>query len=411
MIGEENPKEQEPIPVPSAEEVIRCQFHSWYSIPELRQKSLKSKIVNLDHDFLDYLASDGIILPKCADDDRPTTVFLPLGGNDEISDFDYNITGEAPNWDESVPSDDANRPNFPNFDNELRSIISELGGSVFIKTNWSAPIDAAWINTSTLKCQRTADIYLLLKSSDRTTFDLEHMMLASNATAGAGDDTDTGTNESTQTQTIQRPEESKLILRKWININPSMEFRVYILKGKLVGICQRDVTTCYDFLIDCNGNDVLRFKDLLIDWLYPSIDDENDENDENGENMSESELWITKLLNIRNYSLDLYIDRNRNDKVYLIDVNVYGYPSDPLLYDWSELEENYNNNNGIEWIDSPLFQLRTITSRSHTKASAVTLGQQEGPIDVSLAPDFSRFMEICQQQQQQDENDSSSSSD
>ena len=93
MSVEDSEKEQ--IPMPSAEDVRKCQFHSWYFVPELKRCSLKSKVIDLSSDFLEYLASDGVVLPACAESNTPITVFQPLGGNDEISDFDYHVSGEV----------------------------------------------------------------------------------------------------------------------------------------------------------------------------------------------------------------------------------------------------------------------------------------------------------------------------
>lgn len=40
----------------------------------------------------------------------------------------------------------------------------------------------------------------------------------------------------------------ELVCRKWININPSMEFRCFIAKNIIIGICQRDVRSYYEHL-------------------------------------------------------------------------------------------------------------------------------------------------------------------
>ena len=44
------------------------------------------------------------------------------------------------------------------------------------KLNWSAPKDATWISLkqNSMECNTPNDIYLLLKSSDFITHDLEH---------------------------------------------------------------------------------------------------------------------------------------------------------------------------------------------------------------------------------------------
>ena len=373
--------DQENVPIPTLGEILACQFHSWYAIPDLQRQSIKSIIIDLPQDFVDYLASDGVILPPCAQDDVPKTVFSTLGGNDEVSDFDYTVSGD-PEVVDVTPEPNENRPDFPALDQQLRAAVTELGGEIFCKTNWSAPVDAAWINANSLKCHRTADIYLLLKSSDRTTFDLEHMMEPV-AEAQIESPSNQGQRQ------ICAPERPTLILRKWANLNPAMEFRLFICGGCLTGICQRDVTTCYDFLIEKDSDvegegEKSRLCDLLLAWFRGTAADNEPTGGE----------WLTRALGLPAYSLDVYIDRR--DRIFLIDVNVFGYPSDPLLFDWSELLP-------CSYLEDVPF--RSVQSRAETKASAVKQGYQQGPIDVSLAPDFSRFMQIVQEQ----ENEGSSS--
>ena len=130
---EEQHREQEQVPQPTQLEIMRCQFHSWYSVPQLRQVSLKSKVLDLSPAFLEYLASDGVMLPPCAESSTPRTVFQPLGDNDEISDLDYHITGEGVTWE---PNSTTNIPDFPVLHSQITAALSELGGEVFIKTNF-----------------------------------------------------------------------------------------------------------------------------------------------------------------------------------------------------------------------------------------------------------------------------------
>jgi hypothetical protein len=407
---------QEQIPMPSSDDVRKCQFYYWYGIPELKRCSLKSKVIDLTPQFLEYLGSDGVVLPACVETNRPITVSQPLGGNDEISDLDYHVSGEAtlddcdenPRWD---PVTATNRPDFPELNEQIIQALQDLGGQVFCKTNWSAPLDAAWINANTLKCQRSADIMLLLKSSDRTMFDLEHMSIVPASASSAGSSTRVGkscetlldveqialpsTEEFAQqemhTQT-QAPERPVLVLRKWANLNPAMEFRLFVRQGRLLGMCQRDVTTCYDFLADASGHEALRLKELLLDWVFASPSGLTINETQRTE---DGEVWLTPLLGLPSYSIDVYIDRR--DKVYLIDINVFGYPSDPLLFDWGDLTPEKGEN----IVDTDDVPFRTISSREHCRASSVQQGQQQGPIDVSLAPDFNRFISIVREQQQE----------
>lgn len=49
----------------------------------------------------------------------------------------------------------------------------------------------------------------------------------------------------------------QLILRKWINMNPSMEFRCFIGNQTLLAICQRDVRTFYEY-IGCEKSQIIQ---------------------------------------------------------------------------------------------------------------------------------------------------------
>ena len=230
------------------------QFHCWYAIPELKRRSIKSIVVDLSSEFLEYLQTDGVILPACAQDtpsaQPPHTVFNTAvgGNNEEISDYDC-IYSDEPIVVEIVEDESQQlrrdqRADFPQLEAVLRNSIRQLGGSVFCKTNWSAPLDSTWINAGSLKCQRTAELYLLLKSSDRTAFDFEHMLSPQSSQVPLGlvvSGTESNSNNSGRNYTGAgyaddakgSPERPTLVLRKWCNLTPSMEFRLFVRDGKL----------------------------------------------------------------------------------------------------------------------------------------------------------------------------------
>lgn len=123
----------------------------------------------------------------------------------------------ADNDADSVEEDNGPSIHWLEIHEEIQRIIDELGGSVAPKLNWSAPKDATWINaTNSVQCTSVNDVYLLLKSGDFVAHDLQH----------AFDDTvdeDTRAdppNTSTTNLTIAY----HLVLRKWILLNPAVEF-------------------------------------------------------------------------------------------------------------------------------------------------------------------------------------------
>lgn len=71
----------------------------------------------------------------------------------------------------------------------------------------------------------------------------------------------------------------------------------------------------------------------------------------------------------------------------MIDINVFGSPTNPLLFDWDELSSDSGGELVVKLIDNPQAVL-THPSSKH-----------RGPIDVTQAPDFSNFIEICRKQQ------------
>ena len=147
--------------------------------------------------------------------------------------------------------------------------------------------------------------------------------------------------------------------------------------------------------------------------------------------------------------MDLYVDMKK--RVWIIDFNPFGNPTSSLLFEWEELvcimdndnndhsnlenkdlvvcnmENNccYNKNNNLsnltnnELVSNAIefnhnnstltipnnnneFEFRLIESPQDIIPNG--LGSARGPIDVTLAPDFHKFMEICKIQKNE-END------
>lgn len=83
--------------------------------------------------------------------------------------------------------------------------------------------------------------------------------------------------------------------------------------------------------------------------------------------------------------MDVYIDKK--DRVWVIDVNCFGLPSSSLLFEWGELES------------STVCMVKIVENDGQRLQSV--LGTKRGPIDVHMAPEFSKFMDICKQQQEE----------
>jgi hypothetical protein len=134
----------------SREDFKACQFSSWYETFRQGPKpaTIKSVVIPLPTEFIDYLLSDGVSLPEGA---TRVSSCIP-----NTADEHWSSDEEDENDDQNNGSDET-RPqfSFPELTDQVETAIRSLGGSVIPKLNWSAPKDATWMNGGTLKC-RTA---------------------------------------------------------------------------------------------------------------------------------------------------------------------------------------------------------------------------------------------------------------
>lgn len=383
----------------SQDDILQCQFHRWYALFE--HITIKSRFVNLselyprasldcgdskvtgvfsavidscedgssgpmtastqvascqevhkNNDLVNYILADSLFLPESASRD--------YCNRDELSD-DEDLTEVCPDGD----SYDCNY-NFQALENQLRTFIEEFKGEFVVKLNWSCPTDATWMIGNSLKCRCLSDIYILLKSSDRVLFDLEHMF------------------DYCDDKTIATPPDVIVVLRKWANLHPSMEFRVFVRGKSIVGICQRDCHTYYDFLED------------KLDALEQLI-------------VQQFQLNIRDVFPLEQYAMDLYIDQKQ--RVWVLDFNPFGSPTCPILFTWEELSgKNYMMDDivaqpttvfggslqqGISpcTVEAAAIDFRIIFSADEVLPSSK--GRSRGPIDVLQAVDFPDFVEMC----------------
>lgn len=208
----------------------------------------------------------------------------------------YNDTSTSDGWDEDPDPDPSIA--FPEIHQQIKDTITELGGLVAPKLNWSAPKDATWISMkkNSMECATANDIYLLLKSSDFITHDLEH----------AFDDTAENINADLRKEEINYV----LVLRKWFKVNPSCEFRCFVRERRVIGICQRDLNH-FAFLfplIEKLRNTILEYFEATLRDTFPDAD----------------------------FVFDVYLP-DSYDKVRLVDINPWAPRTDPLLFSWLEL--------------------------------------------------------------------------
>eukprot|EP01039_Chlorochromonas_danica_P000283 gene281-302_t len=305
--------------VASQQDIEQCQFAQWYNL--FRNVSIKSVIIPLSSEFVSYLTADGVFIPvssTCLD-------------HDHLSDEEGDDV-ETAAVDDDNETDNEKQYSFPEIESSISTALKEFDHKVFVKLNWSAPLDAVWMNGGSMLCRSAHDVFLLIKSSDRVAFDLERMF------------------ELIPNATVTVPQQPTLVLRKWANLHPSMEFRVFIYNGALLGISQRHCHTYFDFL------------EAELPGLVDSIE----------------RFWQQE---VKNRAPLLSYQKKR---VWLIDFNPFGAPTCPLLFDWGDFV-------GLDKLET-----RIVESRDEVLPS--TIGSTRGPADVHLSADFPRFMEICKQQ-------------
>ncbi|KAJ8302129.1 hypothetical protein KUTeg_021116, partial [Tegillarca granosa] len=134
---------------------------------------------------------------------------------DDINGEDLNV-----DWDEDEAQ--AESPQFPELEAVVRQKINKLGGAIFPKLNWSSPRDASWIALDkTLKCTCPSDIYLLLKSSQFISYDLTKAFVNC---------------EDYEEEKDKINMKYELVLRRWIDLNPALEFRCFVKNNKLFDV-------------------------------------------------------------------------------------------------------------------------------------------------------------------------------
>ncbi|GIK06402.1 hypothetical protein Aspvir_002052 [Aspergillus viridinutans] len=269
-----------PFPPVTYSHILHCSYHHWQ--PRYRALTPKSRAIPLTPSFLSYLRADGIVLP-------PETT--PPQGEDDLDTFSDDGADEEP--DPSVE--------WQEIHSQIKSTISEFGGKVTPKLNWSAPKDAVWMSaTNDLQCRTPNDIYLLLKSSDFITHDLEHPF------DGCVPDTD----DSSEAPATQPDIPYHLVLRKYVNFNPSLEFRCFVRNRVLLCMCQRDQNH-FDFLFSLRDTLRSRIQAFFDDKLKDTFPDPN-------------------------FVFDVYIPEP-HQRVWLIDINPWADRTDPLLFSWLEI--------------------------------------------------------------------------
>ena len=416
-------------PKPTKSEVLACQFSSWYhnfrniskssllhhhnttrssnetttstdttinnANTKLRKNvTIESAIIKpLPKEFIEYLLSDGVRLPLCAgkvssclkDDTSNTAAAEDYddGGNDNDNESDNDDDG----WNDNSSNSDSQEPipqyNFPTLTSRIHTTLTTLNNNkgCLPKLNWSSPKDATWMNCGSLKCTTVGDVYLLLKSSEFVSFDLERVWDDLDIEDAADDGSNTAADSADVNNDAAKGEnefEYELVLRKWCNLHPSMEFRCFIYNHELVAISQRHPTKFYSHL-------------QLPSSKEDGDDDDNDEVQDQQQNPTYVETiqtfyktYVQKRFangKVHRYVMDVYVDSQ--ERTWIVDFNVWATRTDGLLFDWEELmrigQDRVSSERGDEGHDEP--EVRVVT-KDMKDLTYDPLSSFRGPTDV-----------------------------
>ncbi|KAF8558299.1 D123-domain-containing protein [Imleria badia] len=297
--------------------------------------SIRSTIIKpLDQSFKSYLESDG--------------VFIPEGSEDVVAESTLSDEDESESSDVSEP--EGQRFSFPELDAEIRAAIDKYQ-AVFPKLNFSSPKDAAWVlpMSSPLKCTSPADVYLLLKSSDFVTHDLDIERVFEGCTDGD-----------------QPSYNLELVLRKWYPVDRSREVRCFVRNDTLLGITQRDMNF-YDYMIDPVTQTKIKSTVCCL-W--------------------EENIRPNWTLTQPDYIFDLLLTRDLS-RAHLLDFNPYAPRTDPLLFSYQELHaiyiratrEHHQSSDGSSTV-LDLLEFRVVDSPMHPAAARSTPAHQHNMVPI-----------------------------
>lgn len=240
------------------------QPHCW--VPLFIFDTPATRFVDLSADFIANLTTGQIFL-------APSTETASGPSEIEWSDGSIDI----------LPATASRQRDLFGVDDAIRSAIASLGTDVSPKLGARCPTDASWANFDrSTRCSTPDDVLTLLQSSERVM----------NATSPT------------------RP--AKLALRAWVDVDPRMEFRLFVKHATLIAVSHRAPHAAFEFS-DSDADSVVEH---LSRWFTDRI--------------------VSKFDIASDYVIDVCLpDRHRT---FLIDFAPWRGPTDSLLFDWDELD-------------------------------------------------------------------------
>lgn len=366
----------------SAQDIENCIYSHWYEKFSQYTYTKATILKPVPKEFISYLEADDIVLPK-DEDSKPMALFQDVVPNEDNDYSDWEEEDEAAEGKGGDKKDQNTKKTacdehkadgktkktaksgkkdplseFPEFHSKIKAAIHNLG-SVAPKLNWSCPQDATWMMmNNTMQCKSAAELYLLLKSSDYVNHDLGHAFEC--VTEGSGKEG-------------QDNIEYELVLRKWAEMNPAMEFRCFVRDRRLVAITQRDLNY-YTFLAGMKREILTAICKFFDRVLLPRFDSHS-------------------------FAFDVYISKTL-DKVYLVDIDPFARKTDSLLFTWNELATINEEN--------PVFRLvekensGQFASKAHSQ-NQVPKEVVDATIDANALVELARKWEQLMRKEEDDE--------
>ncbi|KAF8583429.1 D123-domain-containing protein [Ramaria rubella] len=326
--------------------IEQCQFSSWYT--DFSNVSPKATIIRpLSCDFRAYLEEDMVIVPEGSEN-------FPASSS---------LSEESLSGDEGSENSQPIRYAFPQLDAQIRDAITRYQ-AIFPKLNWTAPKDASWV-IPTLKCTSPADVYLLLKSSDFVSHDIDPNLAFEGCT---------------EEERHIPVHELELVLKKWYLVDRGREFRCFVRDDLLIAISQRDPN------------------------YYPHL---NEQTTQDRIIHSVSQFWLQhikgKFKGGSDYIFDVHLTRDLSS-AHILDFNPYHAKTDSLLFAYNELFQfSVSATTAAHHLSHAPPVLRTITSASHPDVSKNTPANQHNAVpfealQMSAGRDIATFSRVWEEQ-------------
>ena len=267
-------------------DVDLCQFSQWHL--HFANHSFRCQVIDAPSELLAWLTNDdGLHLADSNDlVQRDTRV-------DDAQDYDDDGWNDALNESTQIDS-------LPTaFKDRLRAALHELGGACFVKLNWSAPRDAAWLigaHGADFKFTSVDQILMALKGSDFIAHDLQHRYEHC---------------VDTRQDSVRLHPPLQVVLKEWRPLQRSSEFRCFVFQRQLIAMCQRNADTFYEFLPSRSAALAETVRQFVAGTVAPSA------------------------FSLNSFVCDVYV--TSANKVKLIDIGPFGVMTDPILFTWSEL--------------------------------------------------------------------------